>query len=405
MSDLVVNIRQIGSYPAPPGGGPALVSDAILIQRGGLGGPYYQTTPEGLLAFLANGQTPPADAAPDQLFVDSITTPVPGEWFWNAYRDTNGVVRVWEGGKPQAELSFDANNGWLWAPSPASLHTDDPADFSQPAATLTQAGDLTLPLGTLTVSHDPIQPYQVVTLHYAEANQGIIDIGPESTPPPATSGRLWFNTDDLQTYIFYVDPTGPGQWIPLVNQVGPAGPPGPPGGIGEAPNVPGLFLRDGQHETWVAYTQTSSPATPSDALPIMDGTAAAGTATPYSRADHVHPHDTSKANTQNPILTAPFEVPLAMAANDIDCNAASVYTKTITGATTLTVSNVPPSGTVKSFLLELINAGTNITWWPNVRWPGATKPTLSLTGIDVLGFYTYNGGATWTGLLLARSIG
>lgn len=37
-------------------------------------------------------------------------------------------------------------------------------------------------------------------------------------------------------------------------------------------------------------------AKPSDANPQMDGTASAGSSALYSRGDHVHPHDTSKAN-------------------------------------------------------------------------------------------------------------
>lgn len=36
---------------------------------------------------------------------------------------------------------------------------------------------------------------------------------------------------------------------------------------------------------------------PASAAPLMDGTAAAGTSTDYARADHVHPHDTSKQDT------------------------------------------------------------------------------------------------------------
>jgi hypothetical protein len=44
-------------------------------------------------------------------------------------------------------------------------------------------------------------------------------------------------------------------------------------------------------------------ATPSDATPIMDGPGAPGTTTPYSRGDHVHPRDTSKAPINNPVFT------------------------------------------------------------------------------------------------------
>jgi hypothetical protein len=98
-----------------------------------------------------------------------------------------------------------------------------------------------------------------------------------------------------------------------------------------------------------------------------------------------------------------FEKDVAMAANNIDLNTGSVFTKTISGATTLTVSNVPSAGTVASFVLELTNAGSNVTWWSNVRWAGGTAPTLSSSGTDVLGFYTTDGGANWRGLLLGKA--
>jgi len=54
----------------------------------------------------------------------------------------------------------------------------------------------------------------------------------------------------------------------------------------------------------------------------------------------------------------------AVAASDIDCAIGSVFSRTISGATTLTVSNVATSGTVTSFVLELTNGGSAvITWW------------------------------------------
>ena len=37
----------------------------------------------------------------------------------------------------------------------------------------------------------------------------------------------------------------------------------------------------------------------SDTAPVMDGTAAAGSATTWARADHVHPTDTSRAPTSH----------------------------------------------------------------------------------------------------------
>ena len=96
------------------------------------------------------------------------------------------------------------------------------------------------------------------------------------------------------------------------------------------------------------------------------------------------------------------ETKVAVSASAIDLSAGNVFTKTISGATTFTVSNVPASGTVASFILELTNPGTNVTFWSGVKWAGGTAPTLTTTGVDVLGFYTHDGGTTWRGLVLAK---
>lgn len=93
----------------------------------------------------------------------------------------------------------------------------------------------------------------------------------------------------------------------------------------------------------------------------------------------------------------------AVAALNIDCALADYFTKTVTGNSTFTVSNVPASGTVASFILNLTNAGAyTITWWSGMKWAGGTAPTLTASGRDVLGFFTYDGGTTWTGLVLTK---
>lgn len=111
----------------------------------------------------------------------------------------------------------------------------------------------------------------------------------------------------------------------------------------------------------------------------------------------------AKAPTLQPTLTGLREVKVAMAANNIDVAAGNLFTKTISGATTLTTSNVPASGTLASFILDLTNGGSaTVTWWSGVKWAGGTAPTLTAAGRDVLGFYTHDGGTTWTGLLLGK---
>ena len=42
--------------------------------------------------------------------------------------------------------------------------------------------------------------------------------------------------------------------------------------------------------------QITLPVEPSDDLPLADGTASAGISKKFSRADHVHPHDSTKIN-------------------------------------------------------------------------------------------------------------
>ena len=93
---------------------------------------------------------------------------------------------------------------------------------------------------------------------------------------------------------------------------------------------------------------------------------------------------------------------VAVAASAIDCSAGNYFTKTASGALTWTVTNVPASGAF-TFLLELTNGGTGTqTWMSGIKWPGGTAPTLTTSGVDVLGFITDDGGTTWRGVQLMK---
>lgn len=95
----------------------------------------------------------------------------------------------------------------------------------------------------------------------------------------------------------------------------------------------------------------------------------------------------------------------AVASTVVDCSLGSYFTKTITAVTNFTVTNVPATGTCASIMLELTNGGSQtVTWFTGVTWAGGTAPTLTAAGIDVLGFYTLNGGTTWRGFLMAKDI-
>lgn len=106
-----------------------------------------------------------------------------------------------------------------------------------------------------------------------------------------------------------------------------------------------------------------------------------------------------------PTITGTKETRVAMGANNVDMTAGNYFTKTISGTTTLTVSNVPASGTAGSFILDLTNGGSaTITWWSGMKWAGGTAPTLTAAGRDVLGFFTHDAGTTWSGLVLGKDV-
>lgn len=99
------------------------------------------------------------------------------------------------------------------------------------------------------------------------------------------------------------------------------------------------------------------------------------------------------------------ETKAAISASNIDLNVANYFSKTISGSTTFTVSNVPSTNTVASFILDLTNGGSAaITWWSNVKWVDGVAPTLTYSGRDTLGFFTYDNGSTWTALVLGKDI-
>jgi hypothetical protein len=110
---------------------------------------------------------------------------------------------------------------------------------------------------------------------------------------------------------------------------------------------------------------------------------------------------TGVAPTTTPTLTGVKETKVAMGANDIDLSAGNYFTYTLSGAQTLTVSNVASSGSVSAFVLELTNGGSAaVTFFSGVTWAAATPPTLTAAGVDTLAFFTSDGGTTWRGFVL-----
>ena len=86
-----------------------------------------------------------------------------------------------------------------------------------------------------------------------------------------------------------------------------------------------------------------------------------------------------------------------MGANAVDCSAGNYFTKTITGATTFTFTNVP-TGVAYTFTMEVTLNGSNaITWPASVKWPADTPPAITDGKTQLFVFLTDDGGTRWRG--------
>ena len=163
-----------------------------------------------------------------------------------------------------------------------------------------------------------------------------------------------------------------------------------------SPNVNDTYTANGKSWKWDGVSWVSSNFLLADPKITLGGT--------YGTSGQVM---TSQGNGVPPAwgstITALKEVKSVIGASDIDLSAGNYFTKTISANTTFTVSNAPASGTSASFILELTDGGSKtVAWFSGVKWPSGTAPTLTASGVDILGFYSHDGGATWRGLVLAK---
>jgi hypothetical protein len=91
---------------------------------------------------------------------------------------------------------------------------------------------------------------------------------------------------------------------------------------------------------------------------------------------------------------------------DIDLNDGNSVSATVdTSANTFTFSNPTASDELCGFTLTLTNGGSQTVNWPaSVDWAAATAPTLTAAGVDVLVFYTIDGGTIWYGFLAGAAM-
>lgn len=169
--DLVLNVKQIGGYPPTSS---AVATDLVVIQRGGIGGPYLSIGAEALVAtalseggpFSVQSGIPPSDAFTGQIFCHGLSLFAEGYlasgiyWTGSGWKHYGAIL-------PGGAFGFNPNVGYVldFAPPGASGAV---AALTR-AMTLTPDGAMTLNIGTLTVARDPRGPMEVATARFVAA--------------------------------------------------------------------------------------------------------------------------------------------------------------------------------------------------------------------------------------------
>ncbi|MBO0715988.1 MAG: hypothetical protein J2P55_01460 [Rhizobiales bacterium] len=105
------------------------------------------------------------------------------------------------------------------------------------------------------------------------------------------------------------------------------------------------------------YVDTAVSNVAGTALPLMDGVAAVGVGTKYSREDHVHPTDTTRAPVNNPTFTGDPKAPTPTAGdNDTSISTTAFVTTAISNAASAT------AGTALPIMDGVAAVGVSVKW-------------------------------------------
>ena len=98
---------------------------------------------------------------------------------------------------------------------------------------------------------------------------------------------------------------------------------------------------------------------PGSSLPLMDSTATVGVSALYSREDHIHPTDTTRAPLASPTFTGDPKAPTPSAADNDTSIATTAF---VTGAITTAVATIAP--VLRSYLAGLT---LSVPWHGHLR--------------------------------------
>lgn len=136
-----------------------------------------------------------------------------------------------------------------------------------------------------------------------------------------------------------------------------------------------------------------SGLSPYTSNPAMNGTASAGSSDLFSRGDHVHPTDTSRAPLANPTFTGTPAAPTASAGTNTTQIATTAFVTTavangiagITGIEYSIVSSLPASGQ-KGVIYLVANSGSGTNSYDEYIWLTNKFEKIGTTDVDLSGY-------------------
>ena len=169
MSDLIINVRQISEYPQRID---VQATDTLLLQTGGLGGPYAMTSAQDFIEQAGNdpsttigiGVTPPANAENAGVMASNLVTPNGCTIGWNWYMNNQGGESYLNA--DYAGVLCFQDGVLVFAASPSGSANGPIPTWNELFGINSLTGEAYLTTATLTVARDPIAALEVVTLQY-----------------------------------------------------------------------------------------------------------------------------------------------------------------------------------------------------------------------------------------------
>lgn len=207
MSDLIINVRQVSSYPNLAGSDG---TETVLVQQSGLGGPYASIATETLVQTALNdagslgvGAPVPANASAGNVIANPFVLPLQGSVLWNAY-DAGGLAYLNAG--IASALQFDLASGFNFVISPSGGAGQAlPVGSLNAMMSLSVAGNLSLPFGTLTVARDPSSYFDVATMGWV-SNNSVASFNQRN-------GQVQLNSQDVYAALKLCDPIATQPWV------------------------------------------------------------------------------------------------------------------------------------------------------------------------------------------------